>query len=209
MPKFINSNATFWVIFKQCGAAPRSAAFQCSDNTKALDNDTKSIPILEHRELRTVLKIGSYLLITYRITDIIKEQRIPLTYAGMVVIIIKLHLAFPSTKTPVADRPWVMPDKNEKTNEMIPSNDKIRKSVTSVLKVFRTHFKLRAFERTETELRATITQLNCRGNIFALKCEAPEASKVNDAWERILGSASRERKRATFILTYVITVLEN
>ena len=74
-----------------------------------------------------------------------------------------------------------MPDKNEKTNEMIPSNDKIRKSVTSVLKVFRTHFKLRAFERTETELRATITQLNCRGNIFALKCEAPEASKLNDA----------------------------
>ena len=76
----------------------------------------------------------------------------------MHVINIKLHLTFPSCKNPKADRPCVKAEKNENINEMIPSKDKMRNSVTSVLNVSKTHFKLHAFESIEAELRANITQ---------------------------------------------------
>ena len=84
----------------------------------------------------------------------------------MHVINIKLHLTFPSCKNPKADRPCVKAEKNENINEMIPSKDKMRNSVTSVLNVSKTHFKLHAFESIEAELRANITQWKGRGNIF-------------------------------------------
>ena len=76
----------------------------------------------------------------------------------MVVIRIKLHLTRPSDKSPMPDRPWVKAEANENTSETIPSNNKIRNSVTSVLKVSKTHFKLQVLQMTETELRANSAQ---------------------------------------------------
>ena len=82
----------------------------------------------------------------------------------MVVINTKLHLSRPC-KNPIPAAPWVIAETSEKTTEKMPSSDKTRNNVTSMLKVSKTHFKLRMLEITEAEFRANIVQWKFRGNI--------------------------------------------
>ena len=73
-----------------------------------------------------------------------------------------------------------MADTIEKIVEKIPSRAKIRNSVTSVLKVSNTHFKLHVFEMVDAVFRASITQWKGLGNILVTTCEATEACYVSD-----------------------------
>ena len=63
-------------------------------------------------------------------------------------------------------------DAVENADEKIPSKDKIRNNVMSVLKVFNTHFKLHTFEMDAIESRTSIAQWKNWGNMM---CEATEA----------------------------------
>ena len=67
------------------------------------------------------------------------------------------HFTLPC-KNPIPARPCVIAEINEKANENIPSKDKIRNKLTSILKVSKTHFKLHKFETIEAEFRASIAQ---------------------------------------------------
>ena len=110
----------------------------------------------------------------------------------MHVIRIKLHLTFPSGINPHADRPCVIAEKKANIKQMMPSNDKMRKSVTLVLKVSKTQIKLHVLETMVAELRASIAQWNGRGNIFGLSCKLTDASKRNEKDQMVL---LREQKK--------------
>ena len=89
-------------------------------------------------------------------------------------------------------------DTIEKIVEKIPSRAKIRNSVTSVLKVSNTHFKLHVFEMADAVFRASIAQWKGLGNILVTTCEATEACHVSDkSFEKSWFCFEAERKEST------------
>ena len=95
----------------------------------------------------------------------INEQRVPMVKGIMVAISMRLHLTFPF-KYPTPDRPWMTAESREHTLEATPSIVKMPYSVSSLLKVLKTHFKPNMLEMVETELMASMDQLNDEGYIF-------------------------------------------
>ena len=75
----------------------------------------------------------------------------------MVVIKTKLHLIRPCINPNPANK-CVIADRKENASEKMPSSDKMRNNVTSILKVSKTHFKLQTFDTADAEFKANMVQ---------------------------------------------------